>query len=398
MKITILICALTASISFINFFTPNLEYRKEILCTRNYDLEKELDILIPQQLSNNKQIPVNNVLLYIENEKTGFIYHKAFGFRNEEKTDTAQKQDLFKIASTNKTITAAVVMQMYEEGNFDLNDSIYNYLKDNKFINFDNLHLYSGKSYGNTITIAQALSHTSGLTDLFQEGNQFKEYAFSNMQQQWNPQSLFEKYYAFGLNKKARFVPGTKNKFSYSDVNYFLLGLLIEKVSKNSYEKEVRKRILLPLQMNDTYFEYREPKKTANTMVETFLGDFNVTRNMNTSFDWAGGGYVSTTLDLKKFIVGLMNNKIFKKSTTLQKMITDYGGIAAQNQIGAGYGYGIEVLKINGSVYYGHGGYWGSNMAYSVEKKVVACSFVGQSENYTKTNKMFNEALRKVEQ
>ena len=87
---------------------------------------------------------------------------------------------------------------------------------------------------------------------------------------------------------------------------------MIEKVSNNTYESEVRKRILIPLQMRDTYFEYRETKTTPNEFVETFFGNVNVTRNLNTSFDWAGGGYVTTTLDFKKFIKGLISNKLFK--------------------------------------------------------------------------------------
>jgi D-alanyl-D-alanine carboxypeptidase len=394
MKITILVSSLLISLLFVDFSKLNL---KSTISNEKSDLERDLDIFIPNHLSNNKSLPVNNIHIYVENEKTNFIYHKAFGFINEDRTVVAQKQDLFKIASTSKTITAAVVMQMYEEGKFDLNDKIYQYLADNVFVNFDSLHLFAGKSYGKSITIAQTLSHTSGLADLFQEDNQFREYELNNLQKKWAPKSLFECYYSLGYNKKARFIPGSKDMFSYSDVNYFLLGLLIEKVSKNTYEKEVRKRILIPLEMSDTYFEYRETKTPANKMVETFLGDINISQNMNTSFDWAGGGYVSSTLDLKKFIKGLMTNKLFRKPLTLPKMINDYGGKGAQRQIAAGYGYGIEVLKINGTTYYGHGGYWGTNMVYSPEKKITACSFVGQSENFSKTNKMFDEVLKKVD-
>ncbi len=394
MKITILASCFLISIIFLNFSKSDLNLESSIW---NNNVEKELDDFIPKHLSDNKNLPVNNIHIYVENENKKFVYHKSFGVINEEKTDAAQKQDLFKIASTSKTITAAVIMQMYEEGKFDLKDPISKYLTDNKFINFDSLHLFAGKSYGKKITIAQALSHTSGLADLFQEDNQFREYELNNLQKEWTPKSLFECYYTLGYHKKAGFIPGAKDMFSYSDVNYFLLGLLIEKVSKNSYEKEVRKRILVPLQMNDTYFEYREPKMSSNKVVENFLGDINISRNMNTSFDWAGGGYVSSTLDLKKFITGLMTNKLFQNTTTLQKMITDYGSKGSQRQITAGYGYGIEILKINGSTYYGHGGYWGTNMVYCPQKKITACSFVGQSENYLKTNKMFNEVLKKVD-
>jgi D-alanyl-D-alanine carboxypeptidase len=342
---------------------------------------KELDSLLPRYLNNNKDTPVNNILIYVENENKGLVYHKAFGFRNEEKTELAEKQNLFKTASVSKTFTAAVIMQMAEEGKFNLSDPLTKYIGDNNFVDFDKLHLFNGKSYGRIITIAQALSHTSGISDIFEEDPQMIEYIINNPQQQWTPKKLFEKFYELGYNTKAKFMPGTKDRFNYSDVNYFLLGLLIEKVSNNSYQAEVRKRVLVPLEMTDTYFEYREPKNSANKFVETFFGDLNVTRNLNTSFDWAGGGYVTTVLDFKKFIRGLMANKLFKNATTLNSMITNHGG--AESSDGAavlGYGYGIDILKFNGSIYYGHGGFWGTYMFYCPEKKITLCLSVGQAD------------------
>jgi D-alanyl-D-alanine carboxypeptidase len=355
---------------------------------------KDLDSLLPRYLNNNKDTPVNNIVIYVENENKGLVYHKAFGFRNEEKTEQAEKQDLFKTASVSKTFTAAVIMQMTEEGKFSLDDPISKYIGDNSFIDFDKLHIFNGKSYGRIITIAQALSHTSGLSNFLVSG-QFIDYATSHPQQQWNPKTLFEKYYELGFNA-AVFIPGTKDRFNYSDVNYFLLGLLIEKISNNSYLAEVRKRVLVPLEMTDTYFEYREPKISPNKFVETFFGDLNVTRNLNTSFDWAGGGYVTTVLDFKKFIRGLMTNKLFKNATTLNSMITNHGG--AESSDGAavlGYGYGIDILKFNGSTYYGHGGFWGTLMLYSPEKKISLCLSMGQV--YVDLEKIVTEVIKKVD-
>jgi D-alanyl-D-alanine carboxypeptidase len=359
---------------------------------------KDLDTLLPKYLSNKKDTPLNNIIIYVENENKGLVYHKAFGFRNEEKTEPAEKQNLFKTASVSKTFTAAVIMQMAEEGKFSLNDPVSKYIGDNSFVDFDKLHLFNGKSYGRIITIAQALSHTSGISDIFEEDPQMIEYILSNPQQQWTPKTLFEKFYELGYNTKAKFIPGAADRFNYSDVNYFLLGLLIEKVSNNSYQAEVRKRVLLPLEMTVTYFEYREPKKSDNKFVETFFGDLNVTRNMNTSFDWAGGGYVTTVLDFKKFIRGLMANKLFKNATTLNSMITNHGG--AESSAGAevlGYGYGIYILKFNGSIYYGHGGFWGTYMLYCPEKKITLCLSLGQVYFNSRGLILITEIIKKID-
>jgi D-alanyl-D-alanine carboxypeptidase len=357
---------------------------------------KDLDILIPKYLSINRDTPINNILIYAENENKGLVYHKAFGFRNEEKTELAEKQDLFKTASVSKTFTAAVIMQMAEEGKFNLNDSISKYIGDNTFVDFDRLHLFNGVSYGRSVTIAQALSHTSGISDIFFEDNQMVGYILNNPQQQWTPKKLFEKFYELGYNTKAKFIPGTRDKYNYSDVNYYLLGLLIEKISNNSYQAEVRKRVLVPLEMTDTYFEYREPKNSGNKFVETFFGDLNVTRNLNTSFDWSGGGYVTTVLDFKKFIKGLMANKLFRNTSTLNSMIVNYGGAGSlAGASGLGYGYGITILKFNGSTYYGHGGFWGTVMIYSPEKKISLCLSVGQV--HVDLGKIVTEVVQKVD-
>jgi D-alanyl-D-alanine carboxypeptidase len=344
----------------------------------NIRVEKELDKLIPNFLNSNKEAPVNNIIVYLENEHSKLIYHKAFGFRNEEKTVPAEKHEIFKTGSSSKTFTAAVVMQMAEEGKLLLIEPISKYIGDSSFVNFNRLHMFNGKPYGRMITVAQALSHTSGVSDLLVTP-QFMAYATNHPQQQWIPKELFERYYEFGLNA-GLFIPGTPGKFNYSDVNYFLLGLLIERISGNSYQQEVRKRILILLQMSDTYFEYREPKSTPNEFVETFFKDINVTRNINTSFDWSGGGYATTVLDFRKFIVALMSNKLFERSETLKKMIVNYGGLGAAAHLSSGYGYGVDIFSINGAIYYGHGGFWGTYMLYSPKKKITLCLSVGQHD------------------
>ncbi len=397
MKKVVLATSLLTSMMFVNCSKFGSSGQGSVDLVKAKQIEKDLDALIPKYLSDNKDAPVNNILIYLENENKKIVYHKAFGFRDEEKTDPAQKQDLFKTASSSKPFTAAVVLQMYEEGKFDLNDPISKYIGDNTFVNFDKLHLFNNKSYGKIITIAQALNHTSGVADIFLEDQQFIGGVLSNPSQQWTPKTLFEKFYELNYNTKSKFVPGANDKFAYSDTNYFLLGLLIEKISGNTYESEVRKRVLVPLQMNDTYFEYRELKVSPNKFVETFFRNNNVTRNINTSFDWAGGGYVITTLDLKKFIIGLMTNKLFKNPTTLQKMITDYGGSGLQTTSGAGYGYGIMNYKKGGATFFGHGGFWGVRFLYSPEKKITICLSVGQSENVEKADELLDEAIKKVD-
>lgn len=346
---------------------------------------EKLDKLFSKLLSDNPKNPVANILCFLENENTGLMYCKSFGTINLEQNKPVVKEQPFKIASITKTFTAVIILQMVEEGLINLDDKVFEYLENFEYLNFDKIHLLDGKSYGKEITIKQLLNHRSGLADMFEDTReQFDAHVMNNKQKQWSPKLLFQKYYDLKVNTLAKFKPGSS--YAYTDVGYFLLGLCIEKISGKSLAKNYRNRIIEPLGLSNTYFEYYEEKTSNLELAHAYVNNLDATKHINTSFDWAGGGLVSNTENLAMFIKGLFNHKLFKKDNTLNQMIES-------NM----YGYGISVFNFDGQIYYGHLGFWGSGVFYNPTIKTTICLSINQTEPPFNAMKLIKRIRKYIE-
>jgi len=100
-----------------------------------------------------------------------------------------------------------------------------------------------------------------------------------------------------------------------------------------------------------------------------------MTEKINTSYEWAGGGIVSTTQELATFITELFNGRFFTSSTTLDKM----KDTSQSEKFGATYGLGLIRYDIDDLVLYGHGGFYGSLMVYDPVNRLVFCANIGQA-------------------
>ena len=322
--------------------------------------------------------PVNNILVYYDDPE--YSYYNAVGMA-DGKSEPVGRDFQFKIASVTKTFTAVVILQMAEEGLLDLDDPMYRYLSGYDFVKIDEIHLIDGKSYGKEVTIRQLLQHRSGIADMFfDKFEAFLDHWNDNRMEQWNPEKLFEYFYDQEINKLTHFLPG--EGFHYSDVNYFLLGLIIEKVSGETLPQQIRTRILEPLQMNNTWFEYYEDQAGNQKIAHAFQETEDITSGRNTSFDWSGGGLVSTTADLAIFIQALMNGKLYREPETLTGMMN-----VCPTAWGFEYGLGLIAFTFNGRKYYGHSGFWGVVMVYQPELRQTLCLCFNQAAapfNYMK--------------
>jgi D-alanyl-D-alanine carboxypeptidase len=197
-------------------------------------------------------------------------------------------------------------------------------------------------------------------------------------------------YFKYGLNKKAHSVPDSG--YYYSDVNYFLLGLIIEKISGQNLANQFRSRIFEPLKMNNTYFEYYEPAMGNGKMAHSFLGKRDITKTLNTSYDWAGGGVISNTTDLATFLKGLFECKLFKNSSTLKEMTTFLPHTLQSGKISY-YGLGLYRYDFDND-YYGHGGFWGCLIAYCPANKTTFCGSINQVNPSFKTNEFIGSLIQ----
>jgi D-alanyl-D-alanine carboxypeptidase len=344
--------------------------------------------LMQSKVNPEGKNPVHSIQVYISKGDT--VFNEAVGY-SDGKSVVADKLNQYKIASITKTMTAVVILQLQEEGKLNINDTISKFLADSKVARLNDLHIHKGVSYGNTITIQQLLQHRTGLADIFTDAA-FRFYLneYLNKKQEWNSEKLMSRYFKYGLNKKTHFVPDSG--YYYSDVNYFLLGLIIEKISGETLAQQFRKRIFDPLQMSQTFFEYYEPAIGSGKLAHSFLGKRDITKILNTSYDWAGGGVVSTNADLATFLRGIFEGKLYKKDSTLSLMTTMLPHTLKSGRVSY-YGLGLYQYTFNGEKYYGHGGFWGSIIAYNPIKKVIFCGTVNQVNPPFRTNQFVESLL-----
>ncbi|MEU0484965.1 serine hydrolase domain-containing protein [Streptosporangium sp. NPDC006013] len=267
--------------------------------------------------------------------------------------------DGFRTASSTKTVTAAVVLKLVEQGKLGLDDLISKYL-DPKLI--------ARLPYGSEITVSQLLTHTSGVFDYVKDASWY-DYVLAHPQKTWSPTELVTWAIEHGTPYGK---PG--EVYRYSDSGYVLAALVAQDAAGMPLHRLYRELLLEPLGMKHTYLEYWE--RPLGPMAHPYLGDLD-THGFNPTFDtFGGGGLVSTAGDLTTFIRGLFEGKVFKDPRTLKTMLT----ITPQSEkAGTPYGMGIETETVADETIYGHGGFFGSFNYYSPKHRVSVTGTITQS-------------------
>ena len=347
-------------------------------------LSEKLQTLVNSMIDTESEDPIHNAVLLVECPK---IKWKGAAGMADGKNEAMTADHKFKIASIGKTFTATIVLQLMEEGYLKLEDTIDKFL-DNPIVNLDSLHVYKGISYGRQITVEQLLNHTSGIRD-YMEDERFISGVIENPQKQYSPAKIMELYYQYQTNRKAVFPPGAD--FDYSDVNYVLLAMIIEQVTGETYQAQLKERIFNPLGMNNSYLQYYEDPKGDKPLSHAFFSTMDLVSDVNTSFEWGGGGIVSTCEELNTFFRALVDGKLFSKKATLKLML----GEADKGRGGEDYDYGLGIMKrsIHGLTFYGHGGAYDCDAFYCPEKNISICMSLNQMNTHGKRDELLLEAL-----
>src|SRR5262249_56736714 len=133
-----------------------------------------------------------------------------------------EKDWRFNCASITKMFVATVVFQLEEEGKLSLQDPLSRHLGDGGDLRLRQIHVLNGEPMGDKITVAQLLSHRSGLGDIFIDTQtRFNLSVLLHPARQYDPRAIMETYFRYGLAEKPHFAPG--KGYYYSDINYLLL-------------------------------------------------------------------------------------------------------------------------------------------------------------------------------
>ena len=361
-------------------------YSSEKQKERN-ELSTKLQILVDSVINIESEDPIHNAVLLVECPE---IKWKGATGMADGKQEAMTADHKIKIASIGKTFTATLILQLMEEGYLKLDDTIDKFL-DNSIVNLDSLHIYEGIAYGRQITVIQLLTHTSGIKD-YMEDPRFIPSVIENPQMQYSPAKILGKYYEYQTNHKAMFPPG--EDYTYSDVNYILLAMIIEQVTGEAYHAQLKKRIFDPLKMENSYLEYYEESRGNKPLSHAFFSTVDLVTDVNTSFDWGGGGIASTCEELNTFFRALVDSKLFKEESTIQQML----GAADEGRGGMDYEYGLGIMKrsIHGFTFYGHGGAYDCDVFYCPEKNISICMSLNQMNTHGKRDEFLIQAIELI--
>ncbi|PTH87124.1 peptidase [Streptomyces sp. A244] len=257
----------------------------------------------------------------------------------------------FRAGSVTKVFTAAVALQLAQEGRLDLDRSARSYLPE-----------LIPASYAG-VTVRQLLNHTHGIPAPDFPGTTVEE-AYANRFQVHDPEDMVRS----ATSKKREFAPGERQH--YLNIGYTVAGLLIERVTHDSYERQVARRVLGPLGLRNTYLPGSAPRIAGphNHGYQTMRLDDGTTGLRDVSVwratdGWAAGDIISTTADLERFTDALFQGRVVR-GPLLEEMftlpeVTDFGTGEP-----AAYSVGLSMKVLGGREVWGKtGGRWGYNAA-----------------------------------
>ncbi len=266
----------------------------------------------------------------------------ASGFADLMDNIPMSPEGAFRIGSITKMFTATVIIQLAENGVLTLDDPLALWLPD----------VADQLPYGDQITLRHLLTHTSGLfniveheaywADIFTEAVIDEDTGILTLDcVQRDPHDTLARY-VYG--KDANFEPGAR--WSYSNTNYTLLGMVIEKATAMPLAEAYRTHIYEPLGMASTFLDCYEDSVIdvvhGYTVFEDATSDLT---ELHESVGWSAGGIVSTASDLIAFARGLFGEALFDDPESLVAMTTPAPG--------SSYGLGITIQ----ARYMGHAGY-----------------------------------------
>ena len=268
----------------------------------------------------------------------------AVGKGNLETGQAPPMDGEVRIGSNTKTFVAVVVMQMVQEGKVGLDEPIETYLPG----------LIKGEGIdGSKITVRQLLQHTSGLPE-YTDTTPGRSDIFQIKDHYIPSRDLLDT----ALGKPAAFEPGTQ--WAYTNTNYVVLGMLVERVSQRPVGEQIDERIIKKLGLSHTYFPAPGDRSIKGTHPQGYHlsaeGKLEDITEMDPAWAWAAGAMVSTPSELNTFFQAVFDGRLLTQSS-IDEMKN--GAVDASSRLGPGTVYGLGLIGRSltcGGTSWGHGG------------------------------------------
>jgi D-alanyl-D-alanine carboxypeptidase len=284
-------------------------------------LSDRVDKLVQDKMYH-EQIP-GLALAVVKDGK--IIKAQAYGFADADSKVPASTNTVFRIGSVSKQFIATAIMMLVEEGKIGLDDPVGKYL--------------DGTPGGwKKITIRHLLTHTSGIPDFNNE----------NIPVDPGPGDFDQRVLKAVSQRRLHFVPG--DEWRYSNSNYHLLGMIIQRITGRPYGDFLRERIFGPLGMTQTAVFVEGG--TYSSLASGYRWDNGLHRVGAPVGITAGGSILSTILDMARWDAALYTNVLLKQSS-LQQMWTP---VRLNDGMNWRYGFGWAVGRINDHLIISHTG------------------------------------------
>ncbi|GGS60410.1 serine hydrolase domain-containing protein [Streptomyces violaceus] len=284
------------------------------------------------------------------------VWRGSSGVHDLRSNRPADPAARFRAGSVTKVFTAAVALQLAEEGLLDLARTARSYLPE-----------LIPAAYKN-VTVRQLLNHTHGIPLADFPATTVEE-SYEIRFQVHDPRAMVRS----ATSKPPEFAPGERQH--YHNMGYTIAGLLIERVTGDSYEDQVAERVLEPLELRDTYYPGANPRIVGphNHGYQTMRLDDGTVGLRDVSVwgatdAWAAGDIISTTEDLERFTQALFKGRVVR-GPLLEEMFALPKVADFKTGKPAAYSVGLSMKVLGGREVWGKtGGRWGYNAAIAATR------------------------------
>lgn len=298
------------------------------------ELSGRLQTILDSGVANPKTV-FPAAAVYVSQPRLG-TWVGAAGIADVGAESRMKAEDTFRAGSIMKPFVAVVILQLVEEGKLSLDDRLPTVLPKRVTARFPNARL---------ITLRMLLNHTSGIPNY--TGPAFDHEVLAHPHRRWRVNDLLD----LAAAKQSTNAPGAA--FAYSNTNYNLLGLVIERVTGEPWRTAVRTRIIQRIGLEHTSLPDPGHPFTGGVSAHGYQplnGKLRDVTDIDPSMADAAGGdaLVTSTADLAHFLNELLAGKLFAHSTTLDEMLTFVKASDGEGLVG--YGLGLERYELPGGV------------------------------------------------
>ena len=289
------------------------------------DVSAQIDKLVTDTLTGTG-VPSASVAIVKDG---AVVYVKSYGDAKVEPKMPATTAMRYSIGSISKQFTAAAILLLQEQGKLSLDDKVAKYIPD--------------LTRANEVTIRQLLSHTSGYQDYWPQ-----DYVMKPMLEPITARKIMDTW----AKKPLDFEPGTK--WQYSNTNYVIAGVIVEKVSGVPFFKFLQQKIFTPLGMTSVT-DIDQDVLTAGDPIgykRYALGPLRVAPKEGKGWLFAAGQLAMTAQDLAKWDISIIEGKLMKPASYLELGRE----VLLKSGLGTNYGLGVNVTSALGRRALSHGG------------------------------------------